>query len=119
MSQQNIFGSGNALIAAINTSKVNRTISLAFTEPYWTVDGVSRTLEIYDKLIDPTSLSVSRYESSDHRRGGQLRHPDHRDRHHQRRLPLRAHDITLFDDSPLAYVEYVLRVRQPHRQRTS
>ena len=65
ISQQNIFGSGNALIAAINTSKINRTISLAFTEPYWTVNGVSRTLEVYQKNIDPTStLAVSRYSSS-------------------------------------------------------
>ncbi|MEP6657037.1 MAG: outer membrane protein assembly factor BamA [Betaproteobacteria bacterium] len=65
VSQQNIFGSGNALIAAINTSKINRTISLAFTEPYWTVNGVSRTLEVYQKNIDPTStLAVSRYSSS-------------------------------------------------------
>ena len=38
----------------INTSKVNRTISLAFTEPYWTVDGISRTLELYQRNIDPT-----------------------------------------------------------------
>ena len=52
VSQQNIFGSGNALIAAINTSQINRTISLAFTEPYWTVDGVSRTLEVYQRNID-------------------------------------------------------------------
>src|SRR5439155_19879957 len=41
ISQQNIFGSGNALIASINTSRINRTISVAFTEPYWTVDGIS------------------------------------------------------------------------------
>ena len=42
ISQANILGSGNALVAAFNTSSVYRTISLAFTEPYWTVDGVSR-----------------------------------------------------------------------------
>ena len=64
ISQQNIFGSGNALIAAVNTSEVNRTITVAFTEPYWTVDGVSRTLEAYQRNIDPTSLSVSQYASS-------------------------------------------------------
>ena len=29
-----------------------------FTEPYWTVDGVSRTLEVYQRNIDPSSLSV-------------------------------------------------------------
>ncbi len=63
VSQQNIFGSGNALIAAINTSSVNRTISLAFTEPYWTVDGISRTLEVYQRNIDTESLDVTSYTS--------------------------------------------------------
>jgi len=64
VSQQNIFGSGNALTAGINTSSVNRTISVIFTQPYWTVDGVSRTLEAYQRNIDPTSLSVAPYTSS-------------------------------------------------------
>jgi outer membrane protein insertion porin family len=64
VSQQNIFGSGNALALAVNTSSINRTISLTYTEPYWTVDGVSRTLEIYNKNIDPTGLSIAQYSSS-------------------------------------------------------
>jgi outer membrane protein insertion porin family len=64
VSQQNIFGSGNALALSLNTSSINRTISLTFTEPYWTVDGVSRTLELYDKNIDPTGLSIAQYSSS-------------------------------------------------------
>jgi outer membrane protein insertion porin family len=64
VSQQNIFGSGNALALAFNTSSINRTLSLTYTEPYWTVDGVSRTLELYNKNIDPTGLSVAQYSSS-------------------------------------------------------
>ncbi|MEP7327924.1 MAG: outer membrane protein assembly factor BamA [Betaproteobacteria bacterium] len=64
VSQQNIFGSGNALALALNTSTVNRTITLTYTEPYWTVDGVSRTFELYNKNIDPTGLAVSQYSSS-------------------------------------------------------
>ncbi len=63
ISQQNVFGSGNAISLAINTSKVNRTYSISYTEPYWTVDGVARTLEIYQRKLDPTSLSVSQYTS--------------------------------------------------------
>src|SRR4029079_11240317 len=64
VSQQNIFGSGNALALSVNTSSVNRTISLMYTEPYWTTDGISRSLELYDKNIDPTGLAVSQYSSS-------------------------------------------------------
>lgn len=64
VSQQNIFGSGNALALSLNTSSVNRTIALTYTEPYWTVDGVSRTLELYDKNIDPTGLAIAQYSSN-------------------------------------------------------
>jgi len=64
VSQQNIFGSGNALSLSLNTSEINRTLALTYTEPYWTVDGISRTFELYDKNIDPTNLAVAQYSSS-------------------------------------------------------
>ena len=64
ISQQNIFGSGNALVAAVNTSEVNRVLSLTFVEPYWTIDGVSRVVELYQRNTDTSSLSVSQYDSS-------------------------------------------------------
>jgi outer membrane protein insertion porin family len=64
ISQQNIFGSGNALSLALNTSRINRTISATFVEPYWTVDGISRLIEVYDKYTDPSTLSVSQYAAS-------------------------------------------------------
>jgi outer membrane protein insertion porin family len=64
VSQENVLGTGNSLAVGINTSKINRTISGVYPDPYWTVDGVSRTIELYQKNIDPTSLAVSNYESS-------------------------------------------------------
>src|SRR4029079_1946805 len=64
ISQQNIFGSGNALSLGVNTSKYDRTYSVLFTQPYYTPDGVSRTIEVYDKSLDPTGLDISQYSSS-------------------------------------------------------
>lgn len=63
ISQNNVFGSGNSLAASINTSKINRTIALTFVEPYWTSDGISRSLEVYDKNVDPSSLPIAQYSS--------------------------------------------------------
>jgi outer membrane protein insertion porin family len=63
ISQQNIFGSGNALSLAVNTSRYNRTYSGTFFEPYWTVDGVARTIELYYKTLDPTGLAIAQYSS--------------------------------------------------------
>jgi outer membrane protein insertion porin family len=64
VSQQNIFGSGNALSLAVNTSRYNRTYSATLFEPYWTVDGVSRTTEIYYKTLDPSGLAIAQYSSN-------------------------------------------------------
>ena len=45
ISQANIFGSGKAITLNANTSKVNRNLGLAYTNPYFTVDGVSARLQ--------------------------------------------------------------------------
>jgi outer membrane protein insertion porin family len=63
VSQNNVFGTGNALTAAVNTSRVNRTVAVTYSEPYWTTDGVSRTIEVYDKSIDSRSLPIAQYSS--------------------------------------------------------
>jgi outer membrane protein insertion porin family len=64
VSQNNVFGTGNSLSASINTSKVNRTIAVTYVEPYWTADGISRAIEIYDKNVDPSSLPIAQYSST-------------------------------------------------------
>jgi outer membrane protein insertion porin family len=62
INQQNAFGSGNSLGINVNTSAINRTIVLSTTDPYFTQDGVSRTLDIYNRIsnpyLDPTSYSL-------------------------------------------------------------
>src|ERR1700730_5367534 len=63
VSQNNVFGTGNSLSASVNTSKVNRTIAVTYVEPYWTADGISRAIEIYDKNVDPSSLPIAQYSS--------------------------------------------------------
>src|SRR5262252_1045441 len=64
IAQNNVLGTGNSLTAAINTSRIGRNISLTYYEPYWTVDGVSRTMEIYDRDISPSSLPIAQYSST-------------------------------------------------------
>ena len=64
VSQNNVFGTGNSLTASFNTSRVNRLLSLTYVEPYWTPDGVSRSFEVYDRDINPSSLPIASYYSS-------------------------------------------------------
>jgi outer membrane protein insertion porin family len=107
ISQQNIFGSGNALALGVNTSRFNRLYSLVYTEPYYTVDGISRTIEAYQKNLDPTGLAISQYasdtlgaaigfgvpitETDTINFGGRFEHTD----------------ITLFSDTPQVYRDFV------------
>jgi outer membrane protein insertion porin family len=45
--QENVFGTGNYLGVDLNTSKFNRQISVTTTDPYFTQDGISRTVDVY------------------------------------------------------------------------
>lgn len=51
--QDNAFGSGNSLGIELNTSKVNRTLVFNTTNPYFTEDGVSRTIDLYQRNSRP------------------------------------------------------------------
>ena len=53
LKQDNAFGSGNSLGVQLNTSKINRVLDFSTTDPYFTSDGVSRTLSAYHKIFSP------------------------------------------------------------------
>ncbi|RQO45943.1 outer membrane protein assembly factor BamA [Variovorax sp. KBW07] len=58
ISQENVFGSGNFLGVQVNTSKYNRTLSLTTTDPYFTKDGISRTISVYHTTTRPYSSTI-------------------------------------------------------------
>lgn len=53
--QENVFGSGNYLGIELNTSKSNRQMVLSTIDPYFTADGISRTIDVYDRTSKPLS----------------------------------------------------------------
>ena len=57
--QDNAFGSGNSLGVELNTSQYNRTVVFNTTNPYFTQDGVSRTLDLYQRTSRPYSAASS------------------------------------------------------------
>ncbi len=64
ITQQNVFGSGNHIGVQVNSSKINTVYSLSFTQPYWTVDGVSRGFDIYHRKSNPSALGLGLYQTS-------------------------------------------------------
>jgi outer membrane protein insertion porin family len=75
INQRNVFGSGNSLGIQLDTCQEwdncpNRVIVLNTTNPYFTQDGVSRSIDLYDRVSRPYSdLDAYALESQ----GGSLR----------------------------------------------
>jgi outer membrane protein insertion porin family len=60
--QDNIFGSGNYLGVEVNTSKSNRALVLSTVDPYFTIDGISRALDLYYRTAKPLNSQGEQYE---------------------------------------------------------
>ncbi len=67
VSQANVFGSGNSVAVQLNTGKVNKVYSLSFTNPYFTLDGISLGYDLYRRDTNAGAAlnsNVSAYQSS-------------------------------------------------------
>src|SRR6056300_626043 len=52
VSQKNFLGSGNALSFSLQSSGSTKEARFSFTDPYYTIDGVSRGVDLYFKQTD-------------------------------------------------------------------
>ena len=59
--QENAFGSGNYLAVEVNTSKYNRNLVLSTTDPYFTQNGISRTLDVFHRTTRPYLGAIDAY----------------------------------------------------------
>ena len=59
--QENAFGSGNYLATEVNTSRYNRTIVISTTDPYFTPEGISRTIDIFHRTTRPYLGDLNAY----------------------------------------------------------
>jgi outer membrane protein insertion porin family len=64
ITQQNIFGSGKHVSMLLNTSKSTRNLGLSFTDPYYTVDGVSRGFDMFDRRVNASLLGLGFYTTN-------------------------------------------------------
>lgn len=62
LNQQNFLGTGKSLGIQVNTSKINRTISVSHTDPYFTPDGISRSFDLYTRDFDAEQLDLGDYK---------------------------------------------------------
>ncbi len=59
LSQDNFRGSGDQVALSLNTSKAFQTISFNYTDPYHTVDGISRGFGAYIRKTDFGALRIA------------------------------------------------------------
>lgn len=108
IAQNNILGTGNFLSLQVNTGSVNKIISASFSNPYYTINGVSLSLEAFRRDINTRSLSRVGIFNTD-TTGGNIRFG----------IPVAENDmislglgfertkIDLHNDSPQLYKDFV------------
>ncbi len=60
--QENVFGTGNYLGLEVNTSRSSRTLVVSTVDPYFTVDGISRSIDAYYRTQKPLNSQGEEYE---------------------------------------------------------
>ncbi len=63
VNQDNFLGSGSHVNIAFNNSDINTIYSFAYTNPYYTVDGVSRGFSLFSRSTDAGNANVANYLS--------------------------------------------------------
>ena len=107
VSQPNVLGSGNFLSVQVNTSKVNKTYSISYTNPYYTDDGVSLGGDIYTRKTEAGSLSVSNFTTESIGFGLRTGVPLNETDSINFGLGLDRTKLTLFTDSNQLYRDFV------------
>ncbi|MCG8324901.1 MAG: outer membrane protein assembly factor BamA, partial [Thiotrichales bacterium] len=63
-SQENFLGSGKTIAFAFNNREVNRQFTLGYSNPYYTIDGISRGFNATYQQRDASNANVTRFNST-------------------------------------------------------
>lgn len=64
ISQQNFLGSGKYVSLSFNNSAINTIYSFGYTNPYYTIDGISRGFNIYYRKTNPSYGNIASYNTN-------------------------------------------------------
>ena len=64
MTQENLFGTGERLALNVNTDRANTIYSAAYTDPYHTIDGISRTLSLSFRERDASEELINNFSTN-------------------------------------------------------
>ncbi len=66
ISQDNIFGTGKRVSATVNNSSFQRIYSFSYTNPYYTLNGISRGLSLFSRRTDAGALQIADFSTDVH-----------------------------------------------------
>lgn len=107
LSQNNAFGTGNALQLQLQTGRINRVASLSYTNPYWSDDGISRGFDLYSRRFNPTVLRAASYITNTDGAGMRFGVPISELDSVNYGLALENTDIEVFDNTAKRIKDYV------------
>jgi outer membrane protein insertion porin family len=107
INQQNLFGSGKHLGFQISTSKANQVYSISHTDPYWSVDGISRGFDLYTRNTDTSSTNTGTFGSDSFGGGVRFGFPVGDDEGLHLGLSVDRTKLNLNFFSPVRYINYV------------
>ena len=107
ISQGNVFGSGKFLSTQVQSGKINRVYSISYTDPYYTVDGVSRGFDLYKRDTNASALTIGPYKTKT--AGGGVRWTYPLAERDALSFGLNAEHVNLdtFSTSPASYISFV------------
>jgi outer membrane protein insertion porin family len=107
ISQNNFMGSGNNVAIQVNSAKSQRTYVLSYTNPYFTIDGVSQGFDVYHRTVDTSSTELAFYKSASSGGGIRFGFPISEKQSLGVGIGIDSTDISVFDSSPNVYKRYV------------
>lgn len=105
--QNNFLGTGNSVAVAVNSGSVNTLYSFSFTDPFWTVDGISRGFDLFKRDVDSSNLNVGQFSSSTLGANFRLGVPVTAKDTIQLGLGVEKTDVDVFNDSPQRFISFV------------
>ena len=64
IAQDNFLGSGKRAAFTFNNSEVNRRFSLSYSNPYHTIDGISRGIDLFYQETDSADANVTAFDNT-------------------------------------------------------
>lgn len=63
VAQENFLGSGKRIEFAFNNSEINRQFVFGYTNPYYTIDGISRGFRVAYQETDANDANITRFDN--------------------------------------------------------